>query len=287
MSLQPLTVADILANPDSAGLALVKHEIFGNTKDEVILEQVRHNLARGLPEITANSPKRRIGQRAISLCGSAPSLMQNLHHLTGKVLAFNAAIPALHKAGVRVDYAMIWDATPEMVRYCLDVPGCEWLIASRVNPAVIDKLLDLGQKVTLWHAADAEPAIQALLRGRLMILGGVQSVTRGSFVAGVLGFRDLHIFGADSSYGNETHIGGSLRDEKEVVCMFENVGFRTTMWMMHQAESWVTFVLPELVPTGMRFTVYGDGLLPAGHRSWLRQCLPWYKRLAWRWSPWW
>jgi hypothetical protein len=71
--------------------------------------------------------------------------------------------------------------------------------------------------------------------------------------------------------------------------------FRTTAWMMDQAESWVKFVLPELVPpsrgnAGMRFTVHGDGLLPAAHRSWERQVLsqwPLLKRMAWRLSPWW
>jgi hypothetical protein len=150
--------------------------------------------------------------------------------------------------------------------------------------------LDLEQKVTLWHAASTEPEMRALFRDRLMVYGGSTTATRGPFLAGALGYRDIHTFGADSSYSADTHVGGSLRKENEIVCAFEGEAYRTTMWMMQQAESWVTFMLPELVPTGMRFTVYGDGLLPAAHRSWERQTLPnWAlsKRLAWRYLPWW
>jgi hypothetical protein len=164
------------------------------------------------------------------------------------------------------------------------------MLASRVNPALIDRLLDCGQRVTLWHAASTEPEMLALLSGRLMVYGGSTTATRGPFLAGAMGFRDIHAFGADSSYSADTHVGGSLRKENEIVCLFEGEAYRTTMWMMQQAESWVQFMLPELVPTGMRFAVYGDGLLPHAHRSWERQILaqwPRLKRLAWRHSPCW
>lgn len=291
--LHALTVGELAAAPGPVDLVPIKYDLVINTRPEVLLEQTRHNLARGLPELTDNLT-RPWGRRTASLCGSGPSLMQNLARLRGrawgKVMAVNAAIPALHRAGVRVDYAMIWDATPEMVRYACAISGCQWMIASRVHPCVIDRLLELGQDVTLWTTGTTERAMIELTMGHLWVFGGRTGATRGPFLLGAMGYRDLHIFGADSSYSADTHVGGSLRREEEVVCSFEGEAYRTTIWMIDQAESWVKFVLPELVPTGMRFTVHGDGLLPAAHRSWERQVLPtwpWHKRLAWRASPWW
>jgi hypothetical protein len=284
-----LTVADLMGNPVSVSLARVEHHIFLNTRDDTILAQVRHNIGRGLPELE-QVPARRFGRRAASLCGSGPSLMQNLHRLRGKVMAINAAIPALHKAGVHIDYAMIWDASPEMVRYASDLPGTRWTIASRVNPAVIDALLDLRQDIVLWHAAPGDEEMREALMNRCCVFGGGYGATRGPFLLGAMGYRDLHIFGADASFATETHVGGSLRNEEEAAVLFEGKAYRTTMWMKHQAEQWVTFVVPELVTEGMRFAVYGEGLLPHAHASWERQVLatwPRHRRLAWRYSPWW
>jgi uncharacterized Rossmann fold enzyme len=275
-------MADLSADPERpVALALVEHEMIINTAPDTVLAQVAHNLARGLPELT-QVDARASGEDIVALCGSGPSLTEALPELCllqargGKVMAFNAAIPALAAAGVPIDYAMVWDASPEMARYGCDVEGCEWLVASRVNPLLVDRLLELGQRVLLWHAAasDAEPELLGLLRGHLMIFGGSTCATRGPFLAGAMGFRDVHMFGVDSSFpaGGETHVGGSLRKEHEIMVVFEGHAYRSTMWMKAQAESWVKFLLPELVPEGMRFTVHGEGLLPAAHRSWERQC---------------
>ncbi|HKI74235.1 MAG TPA: 6-hydroxymethylpterin diphosphokinase MptE-like protein [Pseudomonadales bacterium] len=274
MSLDTLTIAEMASAPGPCALARVKHDLVVNTTAPVLLEQTRHNIGLGLPELDKNHPVRKGKASQLSLCGSAPSLMANLGKLTGKVMAINAAIPALHEAGIVVDYAMIWDATPEMDRYVCDIPGCEWLIASRVNPKVIEKLLGLGQKVTLWHTATTDPEMMEVLAGRLQVFGGAQGITRGVFLVGALGYRDVHIFGADSSFGSETHIGGSLREENECTCVVEDQAFRTTFWMMAQAESWVEFVLPTLMNAGMKFTVHGNGLLPWAHQCYMRKVHP-------------
>jgi len=282
-----LTATELDAEgPDGVDLVPVLHQLVINTPAHVIVDQVRTNLARGLPELKTHHI-RRWGDRTLSLCGSAPSLMHNLHKLSGQVMAINGAIGALHKANVRVDYAMIWDASPEMVRYAADIPGCEWMICSRVNPELIDRLLELNQKVTLWHRASTEPEMAALLMDRLNVFGGPTGITAGVFLAGAMGFRDLRIFGADSSYSDDTHVGGSVREEHEIMAAFEGEIYRTTMWMLHQAESWVKFVVPHLVPTGMRFQVYGAGLLPSAHRSWMQQCLTPRQRWSWRWLSRW
>jgi hypothetical protein len=291
-----LTIGELASRPQPVALTRVEHVTVINTASHVVHAQIRHNLQRGLPEFD-RMPVRPLWGRAASFCGSGPSLMAHLGCLKGKVMAANAAIPALAAAGVHVDYPMIWDATPEMVRYACDIPGAEWMVASRVRPALIDALLYLGQNVTLWHAglgADEEQLL-GLFDGRFGISGGNYSATRAPFLLAAMGFRDLHMLGCDSSFGigaaaNATHVGGSLRDESEITVMFEGHAYRTTLWMKHQAEQWATFVLPELVPYGMRFAVHGEGLLPAAHASWEQQVLPqwpWHKRTAWRASPWW
>jgi uncharacterized Rossmann fold enzyme len=255
-------------------LARVNHEQVMNVTSDVVFSQTAHNLARGLPELSKVVVPRRFARRRVaSVCGSGPSLMDNIDSLRGDVMAANAAIGAVVGAGVMPRYAMIWDATPEMVRYADLLPGCTWLIASRVHPEVIDRLLEFKQDILLWHAATTDPDLTALYGPRLQVFGGSTAVTRGVFLLGALGYREFHIFGADSSFTSETHVGGSLRDERkgEVVAVCEGRMFRTTGWMLLQAESWCQFVMPQLTDEGARVEVYGDGLLPWAHRKWVEK----------------
>lgn len=263
-------------------LAPATHDVVMNVPAETTWEQTAQNLKRGLPELTTVAIPSRFRRRVASMCGAGPSLMDNLPALAGDVMAANAAIGALLDAGIVPRYAMIWDATPEMVRYVDLVPGCTWLIASRVHPGVIERLLDFHQDILLWHTATTDPELQAIYGpDRLQVFGGSQAVTRGVFLLGALGYRDLHIFGADSSFTGATHVDGGLRDEAhhEIVAVVEGRPFRTTTWMLLQAQQWVDTILPELIAGGVRVTMHGDGLLPHAHRIWVEKSKP--KRWGW------
>lgn len=262
-----------------------------NVDLDLMAAQVAANIARGLPEFTKQSSRefRAPKQRTISICGSGPSLMRNLSKLRPDVMAVNAAIPALAKLGARVRYAMIWDATPEMVRYACDAgEECDWLIASRCYPGLIDKLLALNQRVTLWHVATTEAPIVPLMRypsgeRRFQVMGGAHGVTKAGFLAGAMGYDDQRIFGADSSYEDETHVGGALREEEDITVEYDGKLYRTTSWMHAQAMAWVEFYLPTVItrPDWPRVRVYGDGLLPAAHKVWVRNELTLRTRLCW------
>lgn len=263
------TTAD-LAQGVPVALARLEYVRSVNTPNDVILGQIAANLARGLPEVELReeAPSE---MRSVSICGSAPSLAQTHTETAGPIMAGNAAIRTLLSYGRTVDYGVIWDASPEMMRHVCEGPRA-WLVASRVNPAVIDRLIAMGQSVKLWHVA-GDDGTEDVLSGRPTVPGGAQFVTRAVYLAALMGFYDQHLFGADSSFATETHLGGSVRDESAILLQVADRLFRTTVWMANQADDWQNLILPHLAHAGVRITFHGDGLLPYVHDLWMRNNL--------------
>lgn len=271
MQLKTMTL-DEVAQGGEHYLAKHEHTTVLSVNSDQIKKNVEANCKRGLAELTHQLPARSKGAHTLSLCGSAPSLIRTIPEIKGRVMACNGAIPALDGRGVHVDYPMIWDALPAMVRYVRAIPNATWMIASRVDPSVIDALLDLGQRILLWHVAGDD--MEEFLGARMTVPGGRTGITRGAILGTVcMGFYDLHIFGADSCYSDtkETHVGGSVRDENEIVTVCDGRGFRSTLWMQLQAEDWADDILPALVYSGIKVTMHGDGLLPWAHRCWMKK----------------
>lgn len=261
-----IATLDDVAAGHALELAEINYDKRINTSSEDIRRNVQVNMVRSLPELRLRAG---LVKDTASLCGSAPSLLDTIGEIKGDVIAFNSAIRALAERNVPVRYAMIWDATPEMTQHITLMPGTTWLVASRCHPAVFEILLLLKQDVLMWHAAGDD--IGDVLDGHEQILGGAQAVTRGVFVAACLGYRDLHVFGADSSFEtDETHVGGSVREEHEVLLKVEDRVFRTTFWMASQAEDWQSVLLPFAKEAGLKLTVHGSGLLPFVHELWVK-----------------
>jgi len=96
-----------------------------------------------------------------------------------------------------------------------------------------------------------------------MISGGTAAITRGMMLSRAIGYREIHLFGADSSFaGNDTHIRKSTTKEK---CIVVNVGGRSFLcapWMAQQAEDF-KILAPSLIgPYKTKMVVHGDGLIP-------------------------
>src|SRR3990167_1811342 len=203
---------------------------------------------------------------AVSIVGSGPSLKENwrrIEDVGGDIIACNAACQFLLERGIVPKYMFCFDADPLMLEFITPHPEITYLIASRCPPKTFE-ILD-GCKIVLWHAA-GDKNISAILEkhGRMepMVGGGSAAVTRAMTLAVPLGYRTVHLWGADSSFHNgDTHIRQSTTEEKRMHIMCNNRAFHCAPWMALQAEDFKALA-PSLKEMGVRLVVHGDGLIP-------------------------
>lgn len=218
-----------------------------------------------------------LGKESGKVCifGAGPSIKETYKEADGDVIAINSAIGFLLDHGVVPRWAMLWDASPLVENFAVPHPDITYLVASRCHPKVFERLR--GCKVVVWHAGGDHDIVNVLQRPEViakqaqeepLINGGSAGVTRAIFVAVALGYRDLHIFGADSSYLNDdTHVRGSVVPEKDVFFAIGNnppKWFRTTPEWAAQVEEykWIYILAVE---SGIGLTPHGDGMLPYMH----------------------
>lgn len=228
-----------------------------------------------------------------SVVGSGPSIKETHKELTGDVIAINSAISYLLDQGVVPKFGVLWDGTQIVEKFARPHPDITYLVASRCHPDVFERLKDC--KVIVWHAggdhdiADvmSRPEVQEKLKiPQPLICGGSAGVTRTLYLASVLGYSDIHLFGADSCYSTlgETHIRGSLVPEKDVLISLGDgsdgapaMWFRTTPeWCQQVNEYRAIYALtvsgrlsaltqgePHKLP--ITLSAHGDGLFQAMH----------------------
>lgn len=230
---------------------------------------------------------------ACSIVGSGPTIKHTHKELTGDVLAINSAIGYLLDQGIVPKFGVLWDGTEIVEKFARPHPGITYLVASRCHPKVFENLK--GCNVVVWHAAGDHDIADVMCRqdvfekmGSLqpLICGGSAGVTRTIYLASVLGYTDLHIYGADSCYSaeGETHIRGSLVPEKDILISLGDgspgapaVWFRTTPEWCQQVNEYRSIY--ALTITGrlaaitqgpenklaMNLHVHGESLFKAMH----------------------
>ena len=172
---------------------------------------------------------------------------------------------------------MIWDAAEICENFAVSNQDMTYLIASRCHPSVFKRLEDC--KVTVWHAAGDNNILELLQRPEViakqpchepLINGGTAGVTRAIFLATVLGYTDIHIYGGDSCYSanGSTHATGSLVPEKDVEVALGNnppIFFRTTPEWCAQVEEYRAIFTILTCCASIKLEVHGDGMLKAMH----------------------
>ena len=206
---------------------------------------------------------------AVSIVGAGPSLERTYKELRGDVLACNSAIGYLLEHGVVPRWAMIWDAHPLVEKFAVPHPDVTYFVAARCHPSVFERLKDC--KVVSWFAGGDHNIAQFMLKNRIadpMVNGGSAAVTRSMFLAFALGYREFHIFGADSSYSDEgaTHVAGSVVPEKDLTVWIGNKPgmarrFRTTPEWCAQVEEFKIMFETFHNNLQAKIYVYGDGML--------------------------
>lgn len=167
---------------------------------------------------------------------------------------------------MRPHFHVIADARPENAAFVAKPAwGTNHLIASQCDPALFDALAKF--KVTLWHSG--APGIADLLKDEKarpvhLIGGGSTAGLSAMVLAFGLGYRNLHLYGFDSSVAEEGHHAYAQKGNDSdliVDAIGGNRRFRAAPWMVQQAEEFCSLAR-YLADEGCMITVAGDGLLP-------------------------
>lgn len=240
---------------------LVKLEIdvYSYFTEKVLGEHLDVNLKRNLPFATEGMIKYPVA----SICGAGPSFKNTIKELQGDIWACNGAYNFLQDNGIVPDYFFGWDAAPEFMNF-LSRPhkNTTFFIASICQPEVFEHLKDY--KVVMWHPYFDDIVKDKLAEHRRMEMmtgGGSACLTRAPVLLRNLGYKEIHLHGADSSMENDLcHIGENGitgEDIREITCAGRK--FTTPLWLAAQAQEF-----PGLASNlgDTKIIVHGDGLLP-------------------------
>lgn len=242
-------------------LASAKWQINCPTSPAVFRRYIERNVARGLDQIKVEEPK----LQPLYIVCSGPSLIdtwQELIDCGGEIWALNAAFDWLSNRGIRSSYGVCLGAEDEILNYFQNADEYgRFLFAAQTHPKLIDRVLERGGAVTLWHPA--HPPEWELPAGSPLVYGGGTIGTRVFDLAYILGFRDVHVLGLDACLSPDGRIAvdRQMPDDRRDDLKTFSVNGRYFVAMpshAHQVEDFAAILKPL---TGMEVTLYGDGLL--------------------------
>ena len=226
---------------------------------------IDYALSLKLPVVVRH--KERPGKVAIVASGpSATEYVDMLREWDGEVWGINGAFNWLLHRGVKATAFVGLDPEPILKDYLVNCPDdATYYLAAQVHPECFDHLK--GKNVRLWFAADSQVKFPSIA---IPVYGGTTCLGRAPNLAYILGYREVHIFGCDSSYTNKSHVYGDKGEIPAGSFPMEMGGrmFITNRQMMQQAcdfaEQMVEWARPgDDGEAPLSVSLYGDGLLQA------------------------
>lgn len=218
-----------------------------------MIEAALENLRANLPSAVSPVQQCRPHSHVLHVAASGPSLADTLGELGGYIGAVNDSYQYLIDQGIIPNALCIVDPR-DLSDKIEPRPDVHYYIASQAHPKVFEKLK--GCHVRIFHCL---PTCEGLVDG-LMIGGGTTVGLRWIHLGWILGFREIHLHGMDSSYrdGNEYFNGSSQKD-----CITFG-GFRTNRQLLRQVDDF--FKVKEMLPD-VKIELHGDGLLQCTVRN--------------------
>lgn len=223
---------------------------------------IEQNNKRGLEELVLEP----VRNDPLYIVCSGPSLLDTWQELVGRpgeIWALNAAFDWICKKGIRPDYGICLAGENAILRYFQESgPGDKYLFASQTHPELMDRVIDRGGKVTLWHPAHPPEWNMPIPKGR-QIYGGGTVGSRSFELAYVRGFRDVHVLGMDGCLSVDRRIAVEtpIHDNELKSLRTFIIHGRAFVAMPSHAKPVedMTEILRAL--PGMQVTFYGDGLM--------------------------
>lgn len=230
-------------------------------------EQLAANLENALKWDYPVVTKQAAHNRSLAIVGGGPSVADDLDQLRtfDEVWSVNGSLDWLAANGIASTGYVVIDPEPIMVQYLqAPLPETTYYLGSTCHPDTFDAVA--GRNVILWHPL----AGMTVPKGHGTIGGGPTVLTRAPMLAFCLGYRDVHLFGADSSYeGERHHIYDAPRDELMRVeldgTIYDSCGV-----FVHQV-AYFQQILHWYQSHGATFEIHGRGLGPAILRATMHQ----------------
>jgi hypothetical protein len=252
-------------NPGASHPLILPILVLSNTSDEDLERNIRLNSARDLSWVGLAEEHSGVA----IMVGGGPSVADFIEQIRamkmagGTVFAMNGASSWLHRHGIVPDYQVIADAKEETATL-VDLDAKAHLFASQVNA----KTMEAVERPVIWQLGDEKieewfPAHRVKSGGYALIGGGASVGNSALCLVAVLGYRDIHAFGYDSSYRGEASHAYDQRMNRFIPTVeIEWAGktYTASVAMKAQAEKF-QMTAQSLKQMGCRITVYGDGLL--------------------------
>ena len=247
-----------------------KIPIVCNTEDDVIFSNISAAVERHLPWLGLTEPHDKVAV----IVGGGPSMkgllpLISAHKLAGHtVFAVNGVIPSLLSVDVTPDYFVLLDAREDNLSFLHPDLPVHNLIASQCPPSVFKALEK--QEITVWHPA--YPGIADYIGDRecALIGGGTTVGLQAMSIAFAMGYREIHLFGFDSSY---SHVGEGHAyaqavndDDPRDTYRVGKLEYVAAPWMARQAVEFQE-AARQLADADAEIHVHGRGLLPAIARA--------------------
>lgn len=232
-----------------------------NTHSNVIVDNVKLSCARNLQWLDIQ-----VAHKGIAvIVGGGPSLKHDIEKIRAlqdsTIIALNGTAKFLLDHGIKPDWQIILDARKENREFVTEVD--RYFIASTCDAGVFDALN--GKSVVLYHPHMIGIENHIPNGKPLHLIGGGSTVGMLSMtIAYTQGYRDIRLFGFDSSYSEGQHHAyeQTLNDGEvcvDVICGGRN--FKCAAWMVTQAQEFQETAL-ALAELGCEIKVHGTGLLP-------------------------
>jgi hypothetical protein len=247
------------------------------------LEYVRHALTLGLPEVDHVKAYQGGKRNALHIAAGGPSLADTMHLLDlPHTMAANGSLNHLLRHGMVPGACVICDPLEGIARGLAVHPDVNYYVASRCHPILFERLK--GCKVALWHAPGTDMRITYPSSQTKMFLtkGGTVSL-RAWGLGYVMGYRDFHFHGMDSSYRGtreapKTHVYPDVLDTiGEKAIQFTIKGYPTGLVFAEQVLQFIAMYAELMDPAianpfePCTVTVHGDGLLQTCFREYVEQ----------------
>lgn len=195
---------------------------------EILARNHRHAVARGFPWFKSSPPRE--GRIAI-VGGGASADLAGILAFDGPIIAVNGAYDWLCEAGRVPDYMAMADPDAAMAAF-VQKPrkGTTFLIATSCDPSVFRALR--RRDVRLWKARQGN---EDTTKGA--IPGGPSMMCRAPILAMFMGWREIHLCGADSCFtGPTTHVYGGDIPADAITVNVAGLSYLTTPALVMQAE---------------------------------------------------
>lgn len=253
-------------NPHASAPLRYGLDVTCNVPDEQILANCLTNAKKVKTWLKSLPPH----DRKIAICGSGPSIREDVATIdamqaTGtEIWALNNCANFLNSHGIVPDVQVIMDALPETLK-AVGFARRHYF-ASQVDPSLFDAV----PNAILWHATLGEVLIDQQdgfpsHDDEYCLVGSAVSVGNTAMVlAFALGFRNIHLFGYDSSNkGESSHAARQPWNDGEpmTAVTFRDKTYTCSLTMSLQADAFPSraYVLQR---EGANIAVHGYGLLP-------------------------